>query len=119
MNKAQCSRAGRALAKKPSSQAGRALAECRWGKKKAKKSAPKKKKKAAPTRRSRRIAGVVAETVRQPEPKKKPRKKPAKTKAPKRSAGLKKIENILVPGLNVPKGDKKSFIEQQRRIYAP
>ena len=34
MNKAKCSRAGRNLAKRPSSQAGRALAECRWGKKK-------------------------------------------------------------------------------------
>ena len=105
------------MAKKPSSQAGRALAECRWGKKKAKKL--KKKKKAAPTRRSRRLAGVSAETVRQPEPKKKPRKKAAKTKVSKSSARLKKIENILVPGLNAPKGDMKSFIEQQRRMYAP
>jgi hypothetical protein len=57
--------------------------------------------------------------VRQPEPKKKPRKKPAKTKAPKRSVGLKKIENILVPGLNPKKGDMASFLEQQRRLYGP
>ena len=123
MNKAQCSRAGRALAKRHSSQAGRALADCRWGKKKAKKPASKKKsapkKAAAPPRRSRRHAGLAPETVRQPEPKKKPRKKAAKTKVSKSSARLKKIENILVPGLNAPKGDMKSFIEQQRRMYAP
>ena len=63
MNKAKCS------------QAGRALAECRWGKGKGKKkAAPKKapkKKAAAPPRRSRRLAGKTP--VRGPEPAKKPR----------------------------------------------
>ena len=36
----------------------------------------------------------------------------------KRSVGLKKVENILVPGLNPPKGDMKSFLEQHRRLWA-
>ena len=56
--------------------------------------------------------------MRGPEPAKKPRKKPAKKKAPKRTAAGKKIENILVPGLNPKKGDMQSFIERQRRIWA-
>ena len=119
MNKAKCSRAGRNLAKRPSSQAGRALAECRWGKKKltkkpAKKPAKKAKKPAAPPRRSNRLAGK--EPTRQPEPPKKPRKKRTQ-KAPERSAASKKIENILVPGVNPPKGDMKNFLEQQRALW--
>ena len=81
------------MAKKKSSaacsSAGKALAECRWGK-------GKKKKKPAGT--------------------KKPRKKAKKVK-PKRGAAGKKVENILVPGLNPPRGDMASFIEQQRRLY--
>ena len=124
MNKAKCSRAGRNLAKRPSSQAGRALAECRWGKKKpvkkpakkpAKKTAKKTAKKpAAPPRRSNRLAG--REPTRQPEPPKKPRKKRTQ-KAPERSAASKKIENILVPGVNPKKGDMKNFLEQQRALW--
>ena len=55
--------------------------------------------------------------MRGPEPKKKPRKA-AKQKAGKRTAASKKIEEILVPGLNPKQGDMKSFIEQQRRLYA-
>ena len=106
MNKAKCS------------AAGKALAECRWGKKKAAK--PKSKprpKSAAPARRSRRLAGKTAETMRQSEPKKKPPRKVPKKKAPKRSVASKKTENILVPGLNPPRGDMRRFIERQRRLY--
>jgi hypothetical protein len=56
--------------------------------------------------------------VRQLEPKKKPRKKAKKKKAGGRSsAGLKKIENKLVPGLNPPPGDMKNFLAQQRQLY--
>ena len=62
MNKVKCS------------AAGKALAECRWGKSggKKKKKAAAKAKSSAPPRRSRRLAGV---TARQPEPKKKPPRK--------------------------------------------
>ena len=65
MNKAKCS------------AAGKALAECRWGKSggKKKKKAAAKPKSSAPPRRSRRLAGV---TARQPEPKKKPPRKARK-----------------------------------------
>ena len=56
--------------------------------------------------------------MRQPEPPKKPRKKGKKKAGGKSSVGLKKVENILVPGLNPPKGDMKSFLEQQQRIWA-
>ena len=99
------------------SAAGKALAACRWGpaKKKAGGKKPKARKPKAPARKSRRLAGQGP--VRGPEPKKKPRKKGQKA-APKRTAASKKIENILVPGLNPKKGDMKSFIEQQRRLYA-
>ena len=101
------------------SSAGKALAECRWGKKK-KKPAGTKKPKAAPkaaVRKSRRLVGQAP--VRQPEPLKKPRKKGKKKKAGgKSSVKLKKVENILVPGLNPPKGDMKSFLEEQRRLWA-
>ena len=124
MNKAKCSPAGRNLAKRPSSQAGRSLAECRWGKKKPAKKLAKKptkkptkktaKKPAAPPRRSNRLAGK--EPTRQPEPPKKPRKKRTQ-KAPERSAASKKIENILVPGVNPKKGDMKSFLERQRALW--
>ena len=104
------------MAKKQTSQAGRALAHCRWGKKKAK-AAPKKKT-AVPVRRSRRQAGMAAETVRQPEPKKKPKKPRAKRKPPNRKASGKKIEEILVPGVNPKKNDMKNFLEEQRRIWS-
>ena len=100
------------------SAAGKALAECRWGparKKKGGAKKPKARKPRAPVRKSRRLAGQAA--VRGPEPKKQPRRK-AKQKAPKRTAASRKIEEILVPGLNPKKGDMKSFIEQQRRLYA-
>ena len=43
MTKAQCSKAGKSLAKTGSSSAGKALAQCRWEKPK-KKAAPKKPK---------------------------------------------------------------------------
>ena len=33
------------------------------------------------------------------------------------SAGLRRIENKLVPGLNPPLGDMKSFLAQQRLMY--
>ena len=116
------------MAKKKSSAqcsaAGKALAECRWGKGKTKKPArtkkpkgtkkPKAKPKAA-QRKSRRLAGQAP--VRGPEPNKKPRKK-RKQKAAARSAASKKVEDILVPGFNPPKGDMKSFLEQQRRQWA-
>ena len=118
MSKAECSKAGKSLVKTGSSSAGRALAQCRWGKKKAAKPRkPRAPRKAAPTaRKSRRIAGQGP--VRGPEPKPKPRKKPAKKKAGgKSSAGLKKIENKLVPGLNPPKGDMKNFLAEQMRLY--
>lgn len=114
MSKAECSKAGRSLAKNGSSTAGRKLAQCRWGNKKSKASSPKPKAQA--TRKSRRLAGQRAETIRQPEPKPKPRKA-RKQKAPKRSAKGKKVENILVPGLNPPRGDMRNFLEQQRRLY--
>ena len=111
MTKAQCSKAGKSLAKTGSSSAGKALAQCRWDKPK-KKAAPKKPKAARPgARQSRRLAGKGP--VRGPEPPKKPRKKPAKKKAPKRSAASKKIENILVPNFNPPKGDMKNFLAEQ------
>ena len=113
MTKAQCSKAGKSLAKTGSSSAGKALAQCRWHKKK---TAPKKPKAAkAGVRQSRRLAGKGV-TVRQPEPPKKPRK-PAKKKkvGGQSSAGLKKIENILVPGLNAPKGSNKAWLAEQRR----
>ena len=89
------------MAKKKSSAqcsaAGKALATCRWGPAKKKKPGAKKRKPKAPVRKSRRLAGQGP--VRGPEPKKRPRKK-AKQKAPKRTAASKKIEEILVPGLN-------------------
>ena len=98
------------------SAAGKALAECRWGSKKKKAGKkPKARKLKAPVRKSRRLAGQGP--VRGPEPKKKPKKKKAQ-KAPKRTAASKKIEEILVPGLNPKKGDMKSFIDAQRRLYA-
>ena len=99
------------------SAAGKALAACRWGskKKKAGGKKPKARKPKAPVRKSRRLAGQAP--VRGPEPKKKPRKK-AKKAGPKRTAASKKIEEILVPGLNPKKGDMQSFIEAQRRLYA-
>ena len=100
------------------SAAGKALAGCRWGpakKKKAGGKKPKARKLRAPVRKSRRLAGQGP--VRGPEPKKKPRKKKAQ-KAPKRTAASKKIEEILVPGLNPKRGDMKSFLEAQRRLYA-
>ena len=99
------------------SAAGKALAACRWGpaKKKAGGKKPKARKPKAPVRKSRRLAGQGP--VRGPEPKKKPRKKKAQ-KAGKRTAASKKIEDILVPGLNPKRGDMQSFIEQQRRLYA-
>ena len=114
MTKAQCSAAGKSLAKTGSSSAGKALAQCRWHKKKA---VPKKPKAAkAGVRQSRRLAGKGP--VRGPEPPKKPRK-PAKKKkvGGQSSAGLKKVENILVPGLNAPKGDMKNYLAAQRRLY--
>ena len=98
------------------SAAGKALAECRWGSKKKKAGKkPKARKPKAPVRKSRRLAGQGP--VRGPEPKKKPQKKKAQ-KAPKRTAASKKIEEILVPGLNPKRGDMKSFLEAQRRLYA-
>ena len=99
------------------SAAGKALAACRWGpaKKKAGGKKPKARKPRAPVRKSRRLAGKAP--VRGPEPKKKPKKKKAQ-KAPKRTAASKKIEEILVPGLNPKRGDMKSFLEAQRRLYA-
>ena len=117
MTKAQCSKAGKSLAKTGSSSAGKALAQCRWGTKKA---AKPRKPSAAPragARQSRRIAGKGV-PVRQPEPPKKPRKKPAKKKAAKRSAASKKVEDTLVPNFNPPKGDMKNFLAQQQRIWA-
>ena len=100
------------------SAAGKALAACRWGSKKKKAGGKKPKaggKKPKAARKSRRLAGQGP--VRGPEPKKKPRKK-AKKAGPKRTAASKKIEEILVPGLNPKKGDMRSFIEAQRRLYA-
>ena len=116
VSKAECSKAGKALSKNGTSAAGKKLAQCRWQKKK-KKPATKKPKAApkAAVRKSRRLAGQAP--VRQPEPPKKPRKKGKKKAGGKSSAGLKKIENILVPGLNPPKGDMKRFLEQQQRIW--
>jgi len=118
MTKAQCSKAGKSLAKTGSSSAGKALAQCRWDKPK-KKAAPKKPKAArAGARQSRRLAGKGP--VRGPEPPKKPRKNPAKKKkvGGQSSAGLKRVENILVPGLNAPKGSNKAWLAEQRRIWA-
>ena len=98
------------------SAAGKALAACRWGskKKKAGGKKPKARKPKAPVRKSRRLAGQ--EPVRGPEPKK--ARKKAQKAGPKRTAASKKIEEILVPGLNPKKGDMQSFIEAQRRLYA-
>ena len=120
MSKAECSKAGKALSKNGTSAAGKKLALCRWGSKAKKKPATKKPKaapKAGPVaaRQSRRLAGQAP--VRQPEPPKKPRKKGKKKAGGKSSVGLKKVENILVPGLNPPKGDMKRFLEQQQRIW--
>ena len=120
MSKAECSKAGKALVKNGSSSAGKKLAHCRWhkGQKPTTKKPVTKKPQAAPARKSGRLAGLAAETVRQPEPPKKPRKKGKKKKVGgKSSAGLKKIENKLVPGLNPPSGDMRNFLEQQRRLY--
>ena len=65
---------------------------------------------------------LSAQNVRNPrdEPPKKPRKKPAKKKkvGGQSSAGLKRVENILVPGLNAPKGSNKAWLAEQRRIWA-
>ena len=99
------------MAKKSSAQcsaAGKALAQCRWGPAKAKKKAKPK------PRKSRRLAGQGP--VRQPEPKKKAAR-PRKQKVAKRTAAGKRAEEILVPGLNPKKGDMKSFLEQQRRLW--
>ena len=108
------------MAKKKSSaqcsQAGRALAECRWSAKQttakqtsAKQTSAKKKKQTkAPVRKSRRLQGKAPITAK---------KKPKKKKAMKRSAASKKIENILVPGLNPKKGDMRSFLDQQRAMW--
>jgi len=117
MSKAECSRAGKALAKNSTSAAGRKLAQCRWGKKGAKATKPRAAPRAG-VRQSRRIAGKGTATVRQPEPPKKPRKKAAKKKVGGQSSpGLKRIENILVPGLNAPKGSNKAWLAEQRRIW--
>ena len=120
MSKAECSKAGKALTKNGTSAAGKKLAQCRWGSKAKKKPAGTKKPKAAPkapVRQSRRLAGQAP--VRQPEPPKKPRAKVKKKKAGgQSSAGLKKIENILVPGLNPPKGSNKAWLAEQRRLWA-
>ena len=94
------------------SQAGRALAECRWSAKQTKaekKKAKKKKQTKAPVRKSRRLQGKAPITA--------PKRKPKKKKAMKRSAASKKIENILVPGLNPKKGDMRSFLDQQRAMW--
>ena len=104
------------------SAAGKALAKCRWGKAGAKKKKPTGTKKPKPRakvkpRKSRRLAGQGP--VRGPEPPKKPRKKGKKKAGGKSSAGLRKVENILVPGLNPKKRDMASFLEQQRRLYGP
>ena len=119
MSKAECSKAGKALSKNGTSAAGRKLAQCRWGTK-PKKKAGTKKPKAAPkaaVRKSRRLAGQAP--VRQPEPPKKPRKKGKKKKAGgQSSAGLKRIENILVPDLNPGKNANKNWLAEQRRIWA-
>ena len=103
------------MAKKKSSaqcsQAGRALAECRWTAKQttAKQTTAKKKKQTkAPVRKSRRLQGKAPITAK---------KKPKKKKAMKRSVASKKIENILVPGLNPKKGDMRSFLDQQRAMW--
>jgi hypothetical protein len=120
VSKAECSKAGKALAKNGTSAAGKKLAQCRWGSKPKKKKPGTKKPKAAPkaaVRKSRRVAGQAP--VRGPEPAKKPRKKGKKKKAGgQSSAGLKKIENILVPGLNPPKGSNKAWLAEQQRIWA-
>ena len=115
MTKAQCSTAGKSLAKTGSSSAGKALAQCRWGSKPKKKAGAKKPRGAprAGARQSRRIAGKGP--VRGPEPPKKPRKPAKKKVGGQSSAGLKKIENILVPGLNAPKGSNKAWLAEQRR----
>ena len=118
MNKAECSKAGRALSKNGTSAAGKKLAQCRWGSKAKTKPAGTKKPKAAPkaaARKSRRLAGQGP--VRGPEPAKKPPRKTAKKKTGGSSAGLKKIENRLVPGLNPAKGDMKAFLAEQNRIW--
>ena len=103
------------------SAAGKALAACRWGSKKKKAGGKKPKaggKKPKAARKSRRLAGQGP--VRGPEPKKKPQKKKAQKAGPLkgRTAASKKIEEILVPGLNPKRGDMKSFLEAQRRLYA-
>ena len=56
--------------------------------------------------------------MRQPEPKKKQKKPRAKRKPPNRKASGKKIEEILVPGVNPKKDDMKNFLEEQRRIWS-
>ena len=118
VSKAECSKAGKALSKNGTSAAGKKLAQCRWQKKK--KPAGTKKPKAAPkaaVRKSRRLAGQAP--VRGPELAKKPRKKGKKKKAGgQSSAGLKKIENILVPGFNPGKNANKNWLAEQRRIWA-
>ena len=75
MSKAECSNAGKALAKNGTSAAGKKLAEGRWGNK-------KKQKPKAPARQSRRLSGQAPgqAPVRGAEPAKKPRKKGQKKK---------------------------------------
>ena len=59
-----------------------------------------------------------AETVRQAEPAKKPRKKGKAKKTGGRSgAGLRKIEDTLVPGFNPSKDASKNWMAEQRRIW--
>ena len=117
VSKAECSKAGKALSKNGTSAAGKKLAQCRWQKNKKNKKKPKVAPKSAPktARKSRRLAGQGP--VRGPEPPKKPRKKAKKRAGGISSAGLKKIENKLVEGLNPPKGDMKAFLAEQNRIW--
>ena len=44
-------------------------------------------------------------------------KKQLKKAGGKSSTGLKKVENILVPGINPKKGDMKCFLAEQQRIW--
>jgi outer membrane biosynthesis protein TonB len=93
------------------SAAGRQLAQCRWGKPKAKakpKSKPKPKPKPkAPTRASRRLAGK--EPVRQTQPAKKPRKRRPPDRAAKPSAVMTRMSNIISPGVVETKATKNMF----------
>ena len=94
---------------KSCSHAGKALAQCRWGKKKK----DKPKKAAAPPRRSRRLAGKAPVGAAAPKPK--PRKRAPPGRRAKPSAVMTRMSNIISPGVVETKRTKNTFNGRQYR----